>query len=348
MTGSIDSLNEKVDEKPRPRNRSGGVFVNLERVNFHQNDFTFEEVCDEMKENEKAVVKEYVERCYTMLDHADFLNYTGEPQSNCWNNHYCSSKNHFPLKNYIAHAFPIIKSYTNTELKSVIMECGCGTGSTLLPLLFNFPSSSCTYIGFDISSYALEHFKEISLVSSLISQQKLFLFQYDIAGAFKPEEQEKKGMKLQGNPADLQLRSSLDVNFAELKGVESDVVLLVFVLCSLPSINAMALCLRRLWNVMKPNSILLFRDYAVGDHNFFRYLSRDQSQVTDLCFKKHDGTTQMFFNKEFTLSLFSACGFDCYHESGLAYHCNRIYNRKNGKTMNKIFVNGVFQKRKTI
>lgn len=345
MASSLSLSNEETLKVVGPRNRSGGVFIKLDNVILHPNDFSFEEIFEKMNLEEKAHVQEYLERCYELLDLIDIFNYTGESPSHNWNNHYNSSKNHFPLKNYLIHAFPVLKTYITGESKSVVLECGCGTGSSLLPLLFNFPSSNCIYVGFDISVHALNHFKKNPLASSLISQQKLFLFQYDIVGLLLPDEHEAKKIKMEKSATELYMRSFLDKNFTELKGIESDVVLLIFVLSSLPSLNAMGLCLRRLWNVMKPRSILLFRDYGLGDHNFFRYISRDQGTVNELGFRKADGTTQMFFEKDFVTALFLKCGFECYEGYGATYHCNHIHNRKNGKSMNKIFVNGIFQRK---
>jgi hypothetical protein len=89
----------------------------------------------------------------------------------------------------------------------------------------------------------------------------------------------------------------------------------------------------------------MFRDYGALDHNFFRF-HRQENEVKDtLNFLKGDGTQQFFFSCEVVRDLFERSGFRSVgpSEGGLRYHCNRIVNRKNGKTMNKVFVNGTFR-----
>lgn len=340
--------NENDHHLPQPRNRLGGVFVKLDSVKLHLNDFSYQSIYETMSAEELALINKYLEHCHKMLYNADLTNYLGELPSDSWNNHYNSSKNHFPLKNYIVHAFPMLKTYISGESDSVILECGCGTGSTLIPLLLNFPSSKATFIGFDISSHAIQHFEQNASASTFISEGKLILFQFDIISQCISKCPEEKKIKREGNISDLFLRSYMDNNFARLKGIQPDLTLLIFVLSSLPNLSAIALCLKRLWAVMKDNGILLFRDYALADHNFFRYTTRDHGKINDLCFRKNDGTTQMFFEKEFTIQLFSKFGFDCCDEESVTYHCNKIENRKNGKSMKKIFINGVFKKRLNI
>ena len=57
----------------------------------------------------------------------------------------------YPIKNYIAHAFPEVQ----TSTPSHVLECGCGTGSCVLPLMKQYaPSStsgSCVTGGCDLS-----------------------------------------------------------------------------------------------------------------------------------------------------------------------------------------------------
>lgn len=345
MSDSSILINENDSKIPQPRNRLGGVFVKLDTVKLHRNDFSYQSICETMSTEELKLYNEYLEQCDKKLENADLTNYTGELPNDSWNNHYNSSKNHFPLKNYIVHAFPMLKTYISGDRESIVLECGCGTGSTLIPLLLNFPLSKATFIGFDISLHALHHFEQNAFASTFISDGKLILFQYDIISKCIPECPEEKKTKTEGNITDLQLRSYMDNNLARLKGLQPDITLLIFVLSSLTDLNAIALCLKRLWAVMKDDGILLFRDYALADHNFFRYITRDQGRISDLCFKKKDGTTQMFFEKEFTIKLFSKFGFDCCDKETVTYHCNKIENRKNGKSMKKIFINGVFKKR---
>lgn len=333
-------------EKPKPRNRSGGVFVKPEEVNLHANDFVFDEKCSLLNEHEKEYIHKYTELCTTsLINNAHFNSYEGQTKNNSWDGHFSQSRHHFPLKNYIFHAFPILKKYLCEGSPSIILECGCGTGSTLLPLIHNFGCKNTLFVGFDISSNALKHFSQHSVASPLVNEEKLILFQYDIAGNYSSvnEETDKKKRKLEENIAHHHLNTIFE-NYTALNNKRSDVILLVFVLSALPSVEAMYLSLKRLWNVLKPGGIILFRDYGIADHNFFRFISRDSGVLKDISFKKGDGTTQVFFEKQFTVKLFELCGFVPDNTESVIYHCNRLTNRKNGKTMDKIFINAVFRK----
>lgn len=328
----------------KPRNRSGGVFVKPEEVKLHANDFEFLDKVSQLEVNERCQIEKYTDMCMKEAESIDCNTYMGETLNHSWNEHYSTSRNHFPLKNYIIHAFPMLSKIVSSENYSCIMECGCGTGSVLLPLIHNFNGNNA-FIGFDVSDNALTYFKEHPDAQQAIKENKLYMFEYDISRNYSEAGVNGKKLKLEVSTATatMDLRRCVDSHLSTWKHVEADVMLLIFVLSALPSVNAMCLCLKRLWGVMKVGGLLLFRDYGVADHNFFRFLTRDGNEIKDICFRRSDGTTQVFFEKKFTERLFELCGFRKV-ENGVCYHCNRLHNRKNGKTMDKVFVNGVFEK----
>lgn len=327
-------------EPSTPRSRGGGTFVDLDKVNLHSNDFDYEDMVLQLPEEERALMATYIKLCFEGSK-GDFNAYRGECPDTSWQGHYVSSRNHFPLKNYISHAFPVIKCHAEGSTECCIVECGCGNGSVLLPIMNHFGCTGAQYVGFDVSPKALEYFAEHPVAKPFVERGKLVLFECDVSKDPQrvPDDHPEKKVKLEA-PLCRFLRDTMDT-YPKLQGKEADLVLLIFVLSALPSINAMRLCLRRLWSVMKPGSQLLFRDYAVGDHNFFRFISRNGGLDDNICFKRSDGTTQVFFDFSFTRDLFSLCGFK---ETEMAYHCNRLLNRKTGAKMDKIFINCVFEK----
>lgn len=337
MTSSSELLDLK-----KPRNRSGGVLMKVEDVKMHANDFNFNDMCSSLQVAEKEYIETYKSVFSEKIKNINMSTYSGETLDLSWNGHYSTSRNHFPVKNYIFHAFPILQEYVTRNC--IIMECGCGTGSTLIPLLYNFGSNPTVYIGFDVSVKAIEHMKENLKKSNINVGEKLLLFEYDIAANHCSDSFEEKRYKEEANFAHLHLKNYIDRNFSKLNGKRCDIVLLVFVLSALRSVDSILLCLRRLWHSMEFGGLILFRDYAIGDHNFFRYITRNNGIIDDILFTKEDGTSQVFFCEAIIKKLFVTAGFECYSNENPVYHCNRIHNRKNGKTMNKIFINSIFRK----
>ncbi|KPI85150.1 hypothetical protein ABL78_5810 [Leptomonas seymouri] len=332
-----------------PKTRNGGSFSNSKDVKLHANDFDWETKIAELSDNEKGLVKDYLSKCMSELSRVDSSPSPEEVLPKPWESHFSSSKHHFPLKNYIIHAFPLLRNFVKkTDSEAWILECGCGTGSTLLPIMRECTNLQAHFVGFDISASALTHFSNHEIAKSYIERQKLTLFPLAIGSQLRSVETELcdpliKCRRLD-NSEEIVVNALANENEV-LKNKKFDVVFLIFVLSALPTVNKMILALRQLKQVMKQDGILLFRDYALPDHNFFRFLSKMDNKVGTVAFAKGDSTTQAFFHKEFATQLFAAAGFveADETESQLMYHCNRIENRKNGKRMDKIFINGTFK-----
>ncbi|KAH9597774.1 hypothetical protein LSM04_004790 [Trypanosoma melophagium] len=335
------------DVKTIPKTRGGGTFTDPGTINLHGNDFSWEEKMEELSNDERKLVDEYLSRCQDEvrqldLENMEFPIMVCETEGNSWDLHYKVNKRHFPLKNYIVLAFPLLKSICSCENHNdckYILECGCGTGSTLLPLMRQF-KANMHFLGFDVSHSAVSVFLEQPIAREFTSQCSLTAFPYDISGVgtLSPNEPEKvlarKEYKdLKGTLVEKVPGCSLGVNG----------VILVFVLSSLPSFKSMLYALKQLEGVLKGDGLLFFRDYAVPDHNLFRFVKQSNPRANNLSFLKGDGTLQMFFEINFTRELFKLAGFEEVDGHGLQYHCNRIVNRKNGKKMDKVFINGTFR-----
>lgn len=200
-----------------------------------------------------------------------------------------------------------------------IVECGCGTGSALLPLIRLCPQDR--FVAFDVSPTAVSLLWNHAEAAACRAERRLECFPYDIA-------------------------ASDDAPPLPMPSCTADVVLLVFVLSAL-SQDRMVPALRRLAALLRPatvdgrddGGVLCFRDYGALDHNYFRFADLGNA-VAQGSFVKGDGTQQRFFSLAETTEMFTAAGMEA---CKLEYHCNRVRNRDNGKEMNKVFVNGTFR-----
>ncbi|CCW71850.1 unnamed protein product [Phytomonas sp. Hart1] len=335
-----------------PRNRNGGIFIDAENVKLHSNDFDHTEKLNQLTDTERSHVDTYISNCEKALDS---LNKINQPialtETSPWEYHYSTNRHHFPLKNYIIHAFPILKPYLISNSKKCrILECGCGTGSTLLPLMRYCSNENASFVGFDVSSTALSFFLNHPIAEKYTKDNRLQLFKFDTSGNFpqssidSTQNSESQIKRPRSEQLKTTLIDAMGAAFPSSGDEKFDVVLLVFVLSALPTLSGMISTLKQIREVIKPDGFLLFRDYALPDHNFFRFIKNNNNELGELFFKKGDSTTQLFFEEKFTKRLMKASGFDEHldEQFKLQYHCNRIINRKTGKFMDKVFLNGVF------
>lgn len=324
--------------------------------------------------------------------------------SNDWEKHYQSNRRHFPVKNYIIHAFPELLPAgrtldelcastfeeeedrlmkTGSELAEpkaavtsndaepamttatvvdedrrgaaaaaatssasssaatvaaprLLIEAGCGTGSVVHPLMKLFPSDC--FICFDVSPTAVAMLAEHSFAKVHRDSQRLATFAHDLSRL--DDSLTTKVMDAVKSLPSLSGPCRVPRNVCR---VQADVITLVFVLCAMPSLSHMRHVLAQLASYLNPETgVLCFRDYGALDHNFFRFYRQKNERTESLMFQKGDGTTQFFFEKDITIALFELAGLVPKSERSVVYHCNRLVNRKNGKRMDKVFLNGSF------
>ena len=336
-----------------------------------------------------------------------------------WERHYeLTTNNFFPIKNYIHRAFPTLlegsssassggdssangdqSATAKTAPRRLVMEVGCGNGSAILTFLKHCPHDD--YVCFDISATAVRLLTDHAITRAFVAAREeeekghteedsvasrpppITTFVYDICdkvneldeafvAARATEMKQAKVMTSSSSPP-LALSPPYRRNTV-------DQMLLIFVLCALPTVPDMLLAIRRMAYWLRPGAFvevadgdgkekrewvggrLLFRDYAILDHNMLRFLERPAPTTggktsaaakaavaaaatapalppTSPFFLKGDGTSQFFFERSFTERLFGACGLV---PIDVSYHCNEVRNRKNGKVMRKVFINAEF------
>lgn len=251
--------------------------------------------------------------------------------SQAWEHVYQRHSNKiFPIKNYVCKCFPELDGVDSSlegnitcqneqkqdEKPVCVMECGCGTGSCLFPLVLRNPKWN--FIAFDFSSHAVAMLKQHSIYKQ--NSHRIDTFVWDVC----------------------------DKNEAVLKdyALKADKLLLIFVLSALSSIEKMKTALTNIHALMKPGAVLLFRDYGQYDMAHTRFMrkaykldSPNVQKESNTFFKREDGTFSFFFSKEFCTALFTSCNFEVLE---LDYHCVLLRNKKTELDMHRVFINGRF------
>nr|XP_048323598.1 uncharacterized methyltransferase C3H7.11-like isoform X8 [Ziziphus jujuba var. spinosa] len=189
--------------------------------------------------------------------------------------------------------------------RKVVLEVGCGSGSTIFPLLSAFPN---LYVhACDFSPNA------ISLVESNVN------FGRDRVNAFVADV------------TDDALSDHIDPSSV-------DVVTLIFMLSAV-SPNKMPLILQNIKSVIKPNGYVLFRDYAVGDFAQVKLQNKDQ-MISEDFYVRGDGTCSFYFSEDFLSTLFLSAGFNTL---SMNTYCRQIHNHSRKMTMNRRWTRAVFK-----
>ncbi|RVW34192.1 O-methyltransferase 3 [Vitis vinifera] len=135
-----------------------------------------------------------------------------------------------------------------------------------------------------------------------------------------------------------------------------DFVTLIFTLSAVP-LHRMPTAIRECFSILKPGGLLLFRDYGLYDMTMLRF--EPEKRVGFREYMRSDGTRSYFFCMDTVRDLFTGSGFTevlillieiCHycllmliHQLELEYCCVKS-NRRNGKSMHRVWVHGKFQK----
>ncbi|KAL8021189.1 putative electron transfer flavoprotein-ubiquinone oxidoreductase [Plasmopara halstedii] len=130
-----------------------------------------------------------------------------------------------------------------------------------------------------------------------------------------------------------------DIALEELKDVapESiDIVLMIFVLSALPP-ESFARTLKKIYAALQPEGVVCFRDYGLYD----LAMRRNAKKLGPSLYYRNDGTLAYFFSREKLSELFSQAGFIVLEND---YCTVRLRNRKNGVTMDRVWLHAKFRK----
>lgn len=204
----------------------------------------------------------------------------------------------FKDRHWTTREFEGLLNRDNNDFK-VMLEVGCGTGNLIFPLIeegLNYYFYAC-----DFSPRAVELVKK----HELYSEDKVKAFQADI---------------------------TTDSVFSYIKEESVDIATLVFVLSSVHP-EKFVKTLNNIHKLLKPNGVLLFRDYGLYDMAQIRF--KPGHKIAENFYMRQDGTRSYFFSTEFTEKLFTKVGFKIVEND---YVHRRTINVKENVDVGRIFV----------
>lgn len=249
-------------------------------------------------------------------------------------------------RRYLLKEFPELVSCREF---SKVLEVGCGNGSSVIPILRG--NKDIIVYACDCSSETLERAKEIVHSSSIFAVQNRFHpFFCDFAFTGFPKWLvcdsciESLSLKQQECSTDVKEGDVADKSGSYLSrecaccigGV--DFVSLIFTLSAVP-LKKMSPAIMECFSVLKPGGLLLFRDYGLYDMTMLRF--EQEKRVGFREYMRSDGTRSYFFCLDTVRDLFAGVGFI---ELELEYCCVKSLNRRKGKSMQRVWVHGKFQK----
>ncbi|KAJ6434235.1 hypothetical protein OIU84_017855 [Salix udensis] len=233
--------------------------------------------------------------------------------------HRHSSGKFFKERRYLLKEFPELVSCKEF---SKVLEVGCGNGSSVIPILRG--NKDIIVYACDCSSETLERAKEI-VHSSSIFAKVLSLKQQECSSDVK-----------EGGVADKSGSYLSRECGCCIGGV--DFVSLIFTLSAVP-LKKMSPAIMECFSVLKPGGLLLFRDYGLYDMTMLQF--EQEKRVGFREYMRSDGTRSYFFCLDTVRDLFAGVGFI---ELELEYCCVKSLNRRKGKSMQRVWVHGKFQK----
>lgn len=228
-----------------------------------------------------------------------------ELASKAWDQFYTTNTSnffkdrHWPIKEFSDELDT--KEYLN------LLECGCGTGNLVFPLLqkTNFTIYCC-----DFSTVGIDLIRN----NPLFDPKRVIPFVCDLTS------------------------NTLGVTVPDLS---IDVVSMLFVLSAIPP-DKMLTALRNIVRTMKSGSKLIFRDYGKYDAAQLRFKPVNFINIDSVgYYVRSDNTFSYFFTCQEIIQLFTSLGLtvlDCVYRKSL------VANRKRQVQMERIFVQAKFIK----
>jgi len=241
-----------------------------------------------------------------------------EHAANYWNTFYNINKNKFFKERHYLH-FQFAELSLDAEGNSlldgkVVAEIGCGTGSTLYPLLEAHKHTF--FYACDFAPNAIELVKK----NQHYAENRCKAFVCDIS--------------------DSQLELT-DLS-TKIESNSLDIALMVFVLSAIAP-EKFEWVLQKVANALKPGGKLLFRDYGVYDMTHVRYAAKATTKkLNENYYVRGDGTRVYYFTKEGTTQLFERNGFVV---DRIDYDTRELRNRKRKINMYRVWLNAKVTKK---
>nr|ACG46486.1 hypothetical protein [Zea mays] len=311
-----------------------------DEAEYHSRDFEWEDLKEEV---ESGPVFSY--HLSPFLDPAASTTSPPQPSSEAWRSFHRrhASGKFFKERRYLLKEFPELCS---SQDHAKVLEVGCGNGSTAVSILRS--SERITVFACDCSKDTLEKANEIiSNTKGINIKDRFHPFLMDVSKETFPDWLFCKACQTSLGKA---AASLLDPSHHGIRehpvflgdnrccAGGMDFITMIFTLSAIP-FDIMPTTIEQCVSVLKPGGLLLFRDYGLYDMTMLRFLPHQRVGFRE--YMRSDGTFSYFFSLDTVRELFHAAGLV---ELELEYCCVKSVNRKNGKTMRRVWVHGKFQK----
>lgn len=311
-----------------------------DEAEYHSRDFEWEDLKEEV---ESGPVFSY--HLSPFLDPAASTTSPPQPSSEAWRSFHRrhASGKFFKERRYLLKEFPELCS---SQDHAKVLEVGCGNGSTAVSILRS--SERITVFACDCSKDTLEKANEIiSNTKGINIKDRFHPFLMDVSKETFPDWLFCKACQTSLGKA---AASLLDPSHHGIRehpvflgdnrccAGGMDFITMIFTLSAIP-FDIMPTTIEQCVSVLKPGGLLLFRDYGLYDMTMLRFLPHQRIGFRE--YMRSDGTFSYFFSLDTVRELFHAAGLV---ELELEYCCVKSVNRKNGKTMRRVWVHGKFQK----
>lgn len=187
-----------------------------------------------------------------------------------------------------------------------MLEVGCGVGNLIFPLIAESYNNYFVY-ACDFSPRAVELVK----ANDLYDPTKMTAFTCDI--------------------------TKEDV-FKEIPPQSLDIITMIFVLSAIHPEN-FQLVSDNLFKLLKPNGLLLFRDYGQYDMAQLRF--KAGNKISDNFYVRQDNTRSYFFSIDETKTMFESSGFEVLQNNFIE---RRTVNKKENINVQRWFLQGKYRK----
>jgi SAM-dependent methyltransferase len=198
-----------------------------------------------------------------------------------------------------------------TQKGAVLLEAGCGTGSSLFSLGELLPEAQCA--GCDLSAHAIDLVRR----HADYAQGRFLGFVWDLS------------------------RQALDPavsGFVQAGSV--DVVTSIFMLSAVhPQLHVDSLL--RLRALLKPGGLILFRDYGRYDMTQVRFHARGNRVMAPNLYVRGDQTVAYFFSLDDVRAMAAAVNLSVLR---VEYDVRKLINRKRKLTMYRVWIVAVLQR----
>lgn len=283
-------------------------------------------------------------------------------QTRCWDIFYKHHGDNFFLeRSYLARDFPALARCGS------LLEIGCGTGASFLPLLARYPGLHVT--AFDLSARAVALASAHAAAAG--AAQRVCAFVGDAAAAGGDSSSGGSGI-----PAQVARALSAWGAPGCAPPVQHDAVLMLYALSALPP-EAHARALAGAAACLRPGGLLLLRDYGAGDAAQARFGVAARLDASGATMVRGDGTLAAFLDVRDLAAHAARAGLeDTAHDAawltaaagagggeaacaepagetaplpvprcGVAYVLRAYSNRAEGITLRRVWVHGVWRKR---